>query len=120
MASVRTRLEESSIEDDDDSSSMVAYTTFNSLTAEDSVEQIRRRNVDINGDPAYYQCTDSEMEDSEQPACLGMFKSCCYKCIDVTVTVVVIILVWMIMAAPTGLYAYTVLNVSTKPSCLTE
>ena len=112
MASVRAQLEENSTDDDDDSSSMAAYTTFNSLTAEDSVEQIRRRNIDINinGDPAYYQRMGSEME--EQPTCLGMFKSHFYKFVDITATVVVIILVWMIMALPTVFYIHHTVSVS--------
>ena len=108
MASIRARLEEVST-DDDESSSMAPYTTFNSLPTEDSLEQIRRRNTDINGDPAHYQCTDSGVE--EKSAWAKMFKSRCFKCLDITATVVVISLIWMVMALPTGLYAFTVLRV---------
>lgn len=109
MASVRARLEEVS-SDDDDSSSLTAYTTFNSLGTEDSLEQIRRsKNSDINGDPGYYQRTDSEVE--ERPAWHGKFKPCCFKCMDITVTVVVIFLIWMVMALPTAFYVYTQLKV---------
>ena len=106
MASVRTRLGDIS-SSDDESSSLAAYTTFNSLGTEDSVEvQIRRsRNPDINGDPGYYQRTDSGVE--ERPAWCGKLKSCCFKCMDITATVVVILLIWMVMALPTAFYVYT-------------
>ena len=109
MASVRARLEEVSTDDDDESSSMAPYNTFNSLPTEDSLEQIRRRNTDINGDPAHYQRTDSGVE--EKPAWAKVFKSRCFKCVDITATVMVVSLIWMVMALPTGLYAFTVLGV---------
>ena len=111
MASVRTRLEEVS-STDDESSSVVPYNTFNSLPTEDSLEQIRRRNADINGDPAaYYQRTDSGVE--EKPAVwAGMFKTRCFKCIDITATVVIICLIWVVMALPTVFYIRTEVKVS--------
>ena len=105
MASVRARLEEVS-SNNGGSNSLVAYVTFDSLgtesslRTEDSLEQIRRsRN---SGDPGYYQHTDSEVE--ERPAWHGKFKSCCFKCMDITVTAVVIFLIWMVMALPTVFY----------------
>ena len=104
MASVRARLEEIST-DDDESSSMAPYTTFNSLPTEDSLEQIRRRNTDINGDPPHYQRTDSGVEESSVWA--KVFKSSCFKCVDITATVVVISLIWMVMALPTAFYIRT-------------
>lgn len=109
MASVRARLEEISTDDDDESSSMAPYTTFNSLPTEDSLEQIRRRNADINGDPAHYQRTDSGME--EKSAWAKMFNSCCFKSLDITATVVVISLIWMVMALPTVFYILTEVKV---------
>ena len=108
MVSIRARLEEIST-DDDESSSMAPYTTFNSLPTEDSLEQIRRRNADINGDPAQYQHVDSGVE--ERPVWDKMFKSCCFKCLDIAVTVSVITLIWIVMALPTGFYAFTALRV---------
>ena len=108
MASVRARLEEIST-DDDESSSMAPYTTFNSLPTEDSLEQIRRRNTDINGDPPHYQRTDSGVEESSVWA--KVFKSSCFKCVDITATVVVISLIWMVMALPTAFYIHTEVKV---------
>ena len=102
MASVWTHFEESST-DDDGSNSMAAYTTFNSLTAEDSVEQIRRRGVSINDVP----CQSSKVEEYTHQ---GMFKPCCCKCVDISLTVMVIALVWMMMALPTAFYTHTVVN----------
>lgn len=111
MASVRARLEEVS-SDNEDSSSLPAYTTFNSLGTEDSLEQIRRsKSSDINGDPGYYQRTDSEVE--ERSARHGKFKPCCFKCMDITTTAVVIFLIWMVMALPTAFYVHTQLKVRT-------
>ena len=109
MASVRARLEEISTDDDDESSSLAPYTTFNSLPTEDSLEQIRRRNADINGDPAQYQHTDSGVE--ERPVWDKVLKSRCFKCLDITVTVAVISLIWMVMALPTVFYIRTELKV---------
>lgn len=108
MASVRARLEEIST-DDDESSSMAPYTTFNSLPTEDSLEQIRRRNTDINGDPPHYQRTDSGVEESSVWA--KVFKSSCFNCVDITTTVVVISLIWMVMALPTAFYIHTEVKV---------
>ena len=112
MASVRARLEEIS-SDGDGSSSLAAYNTFNSLETEnslgteDSLEQIRRsRNPNINGDPGHYHHTDSEVE--ERPAWHGKFKPCCFKCMDITATAVVIFLIWMVMALPTVFYIITI------------
>ena len=110
MASVRARLEEVCTDDDDESSSMAPYNTFNSMPTEDSLEQIRRRNTDINGDPAHYQCTDSGVE--EKSAWAKVFKSHCFKCVDITATVVVISLIWMVMALPTVFYIHTEVKVS--------
>ena len=109
MASVRARLEEVSTDDDDESSSIAPYNAFNSMPTEDSLEQLRRRNADINGDPAQYQHTDSGVE--EKSAWAKVFKSRCFKCVDITATVVVISLIWMVMALPTGFYAFTILGV---------
>ena len=109
MASVRTRLEEVSTDDDDESSSMAPYNTFHSMPTEDSLEQLRRRNADINGDPAQYQHTDSGVE--EKSAWAKVFKSRCFKCVDITATVVVISLIWIVMALPTVFYIHTKVKV---------
>ena len=62
MSSIRNQLAESNT-GDDESSSIAPYNTFNSLTAEDSVEQIRKRNSDFSGDPAH--CNSASIEDRE-------------------------------------------------------
>lgn len=117
MASVRARLEE--VSSDDDSSSLAAYTTFNSMGTEDSLEQIRRsKSSDINGDPGYYQRTDSEVEDRRAWHC--KFKPCCFKCMDITATVVVIFLIWMVMALPTAFYVHTQLKVRISLSSISK
>lgn len=109
MASVRARLEEvSSV--DDESSSMAPYTTFNSLPTEDSLEQIRRKNTDINGDATCYQHTENNRK--EKPAWAKLFKSRCFKFIDIITTVTVVSFIWIVMALPTGFFIYTDVNVS--------
>ena len=112
MASVEARLEEIS-RDDDGSSSLAAYTIFNSLETEnslgteDSLEQIRRSRIpNKKGDPGHYRHNDSEVE--ERPAWHGKFKPCCIKCMDITATAVVILLIWMVMALPTVFYNITI------------
>ena len=109
MASVRNRLEEVISSGDDDSSSFAAYTTFNSVGSEESNEP-NRRTTDINSGSGYYQRTDSEVDDNQ--ACLGKFKSRCCKCVDITATVTVIFLIWMVMALPLAFYIRTELGVS--------
>ena len=102
MASVKSRLEESSTDNEDDSISNAAYSTFNPLATEDSTDLINGRNTYINGDPTH---TDKKRE---QQVWHGVVKSQCCKCIDVTVTVVIIVLVWVVMSMPTIFYAKTV------------
>ena len=112
MASVRNRLEEVSSTDDDESSSIQAYTTFASLGTEDSAEQGTRSNTDINGDVGDYQRTDSGVEDTSVLS--EKFKSRCCKFVDVTITVVVIFLIWMALSLPTAFYIRTEVEVSYK------
>ena len=118
MASVRARLEAATYsisDDDDDSNSLAPYSAFNSLPTEDSLEQIRRRTTDINGDPSHYERTNSDVE--EKSARLGKLKSYCYKCMDISVTVVVILVIWMVMTLPTAVYVQTKLMVRYENAC---
>ena len=108
MASIRARLEAASrsSSDDDDSTSLAPYTTFNSLQTGDSLEQLRRKTTDINGDPGYYeQRPNSDVE--EKAARLDKAKSNCCKCVDITATVAVILVIWILMAIPTAFYIRT-------------
>ena len=96
MTSINTKLEDN-MKSDDDSLSMAPYNNFNSLTAEDSVEQIRKRNID----------THSHTVERVKPVARGwMSKEYCYKLIDIVAVVAVIAVLWMIMALPTVVYIY--------------
>ena len=107
MASIRARLEAAShsSSDDDDSTSLAPYTAFNSLQTVDSLEQLQRKTTDINGDPGYYEHPSSDVE--EKAARLGKAKSHCCKCVDITATVAVILVIWIMMAIPTASYVRT-------------
>lgn len=104
MEAIRSKLKlEASSSDDEDSCSFAPYTTFNSLTAEDSMEQIRRRTMDINGDPAQCRCNDHDSVD-EQISTKLITKSHCYKFIDIAIVVSIVALVWLVMSLPTVFY----------------
>jgi hypothetical protein len=90
MASSSTRVEDN-MKSTDDSLSIAPYNTFNSLTAEDSVEQIRRRKTD----------TPSCRADSVKQ---GWTSQLCYTFIDVVTVTAVIVMLWLIMSLPTILY----------------
>ena len=107
MASIRARLEAASrsSSDDDDSTSLAPYAAFNSMPTEDSLEQLRRRTTDINGDPGYYERPHSDVE--EKAARLGKAKSYCCTCVDITATTAVILVIWILMAIPTAFYIRT-------------
>ena len=81
----------------DDSLSMAPYNNFNSLTAEDSVEQIRKRNIDTHS-----QTTESIKPESRD----WMSSEYCYKLIGVVAVVAIIAVLWMIMALPTVFYIH--------------
>lgn len=106
MSSIRDQLAGSNT-DDDESSSIAPYNTFNSLTAEDSVEQIRKRNSD-SGDPVH--CHSDSIEDRETYSLMS--KKTWYKSIEISVLVVVIALVWIMMAMPTVFYVHHTVTVS--------
>ena len=112
MAAIKSRLEASSSSDDDQSSSIAPYTTFDSLTAEDSVEQIRKRNsnIDINGDPAHSRLT---VDDIDQKL-TRQSMTCYWKCIDITIVVVIVVLVWLMMSLPTVFYIQHTVKVCTS------
>lgn len=96
MTSINTKLEDN-MKSDDDSLSMAPYNNFNSLTAEDSVEQIRKRNTD----------THSHTAESVKPVARGWTsKEYCCKLIDMVSVVAIIAVLWMIMALPTVVYIY--------------
>ena len=111
----RSTLEEVSSYSDDDSSSLSAYATFNSLGMEDSLERTRRLKKIDSG---HKECTDSGVE--ERPAWCGKLKSCCFKCMDITATVVVIFIIWMVMALPTAFYAIHIREVVRLESIITD
>ncbi len=90
MASTNTRVEDN-MKSTDDSLSMAPYNNFNSLTAEDSVEQIRRRKTD----------TPSCRADSVKQ---GWTSQQCYKFIDVVAVMAIIVVLWLILSLPTILY----------------
>ena len=107
MSSTRNQLE--SIIDNDESSSIAPYNAFNSLTAEDSVEQIRKRNSDVSGDSTH--CNSANIEDRETYS--WMSKTTWYKYIEIFAIAVIIVLLWTMMALPTIFYVHhTVTTVS--------
>lgn len=106
MSSTRNQLESNT--DNDESSSIGPYNAFNSLTAEDSVEQIRKRNSDFSGDSAH--CNSANIEDHEIHS--WMSKTTWYKSIEISTVLVVIALVWIMMAMPTIFYVHHTLTVS--------
>ena len=91
MASIKTRLKDN-IKSTDDSLSIAPYNNFNSLTAEDSVEQIRKRNAD----------SPSCRAESAKPGSTS--KEYCYKFTDVIAVMATIVVLWLIMSLPTILY----------------
>ena len=91
MASIKTRLEDN-IKSTDDSLSIAPYNNFNSLTAEDSMEQIRKRNAD----------SPSCRAESAKPGWTS--KEHCYKFTDVIAVMAIIVVLWLIMSLPTILY----------------
>jgi hypothetical protein len=93
MASINTRVEDNVESTNYDSLSMAPYNNFNSLTAEDSVEQIRRRNTD----------TPSCRGDSTSVQ-QGWTSKQCYKFIDIVAVMAIIVVLWLIMSLPTVLY----------------
>ena len=96
MTSINTKLEDT-MKSNDDSLSMAPYNNFNSLTAEDSMEQIRKRNTEIS----------SHTAETTKPVARGWTsKKFCYKLIDVVAIVVIIIVLWLIMALPTAFYIH--------------
>ena len=97
MTSINTKLEDVNSKSSEDSLSMAPYNNFNSLTAEDSVEQIRKRNTDVH--------SHITVSDSAKPVARGyMSKEYCYKLIDIVAVVAVIAVLWLIMALPTVVY----------------
>ena len=92
----------------DESSSFAPYNTFNSFTAEDSVEQIRKRNSDFSCDPTH--CSSASIEDREIHS--WMSKRTWYKSIEIFTVAVIITLVWIMMAMPTIFYVHHIVTVS--------
>lgn len=108
MSLIRDQHNMGSKTDDSESSSIAPYNTFNSFTAEDSIEQIKKRNSDINGDPAFCQ-RPTELEE------LGthwMMSKKVWKFIDISIVVVIIALVWVMMSLPTAFYINNIVTVS--------
>ena len=104
MTSINSKLEDN-MKSNDDSLSMAPYNNFNSLTAEDSMEQIRKKNIDTHSHTAEYI----------KPVTRGwMSKEYCYKMIDIIAIVIIIAVLWLIMAIPTVVYAYHTLKVKCK------
>ena len=90
-----TNSKQKDIKDNDVSPSTVSYNNFNSLSAEDSMEQIRKRNIDSH----------SHSTDSAKPvARVYMSKEYCYKLTDIVAVVAIIAVLWLIMALPTVFY----------------
>ena len=106
MSSTRNQLESNT--DNVESSSIAPYNAFNSLTAEDSVEQIRKRNSDFSGDPAH--CHSANIGDREMYS--WMSKTTWYKSIEISIVAVIIALVWTMMAMPTIFYVHHTVTVS--------
>lgn len=103
-------LEVSSSDSDNNSRSLPAYTTFTSIETEcpqEKIDTVASRN-DISDNPDYYESPASEVE--EISAWMNMCSSQRWKFIDFTATAVVIFLVWMAMALPTGCYVHFTLN----------
>ena len=101
MTSINTKLEDN-MKSDDSSLSMAPYNNFNSLTAEDSVEQIRKRNTD----------THSHTAESVKPIERGwMSKEYCYKLIDIVAVMAIIAVLWVVMALPTVFYIHHTITI---------
>lgn len=124
MTSIRLKEGVFSKADDPRSSTTSAYIHFDPITAnlDYSIEQnlMSTHFCSAEAMGAYDHQVEAENISKEQNLCLGALQSKVCKCIDITVTVLVIALVWMMMAVPTIMYINTLVRLCDVAVSITD